>query len=93
MEKVVESLGILSLSKSKVAVMADDLDAKVEAFRSRPWIPATQFVAADALGAQGPGERAGWSTCTHWSRPGSTPRATGRSSKSWALVIAWCFIE
>ncbi|MFE5702001.1 transposase [Rhodococcus koreensis] len=40
MEKLVESLGIPSLSKSKVAVMADDLDAKVEAFRSRPWMPA-----------------------------------------------------
>lgn len=36
MDKLVETLGITSLSKSQVAVMAKELDAAVEAFRSRP---------------------------------------------------------
>jgi len=50
MERLVESLGITTLSKSQVSVMARDLDAQVEAFRTRPLDagPYT-FVAADAL--------------------------------------------
>jgi len=50
MEKLVQSLGVTSLSKSQVSVMAKDLDEQVEAFRSRPLDqgPYT-FVAADAL--------------------------------------------
>jgi putative transposase len=50
MDRLVETLGITSLSKSQVSVMAKDLDAAVEAFRSRPLDagPYT-FVAADAL--------------------------------------------
>jgi putative transposase len=50
MEKLVESLGIASLSRSQVSMMARDLDAQVEAFRTRPLDqgPYT-FVAADAL--------------------------------------------
>src|SRR5712671_5607383 len=50
MEKLVESLGITRLSKSQVSVMARDLDAHVESFRTRPLDagPYT-FVAADAL--------------------------------------------
>src|SRR4051812_19353269 len=50
MEKLVESLGITRLSKSQVSEMAKDLDAQVEAFRSRPLDagPYT-FLAADAL--------------------------------------------
>src|SRR3954469_15083322 len=50
MEKRVERLGITRLSKSQVSVMAKDLDAQVEAFRTRPLGagPYT-FVAADAL--------------------------------------------
>lgn len=36
MEKLVESLGITTLSKSQVSMMARDLDAQVEAFRTRP---------------------------------------------------------
>lgn len=50
MEKLVESLGITALSKSQVSMMARDLDAQVEAFRTRPLdqCPYT-FVAADAL--------------------------------------------
>lgn len=50
MEKLVETLGITKLSKSQVSVMAQDLDAQVEAFRTRPLDagPYT-FVAADAL--------------------------------------------
>jgi len=50
MDKLVQSLGITSLSKSQVSRMAEDLDAQVEAFRTRPLDagPYT-FLAADAL--------------------------------------------
>ncbi len=50
MEKLVETLGITRLSKSQVSEMARDLDAQVEAFRTRPLNagPYT-FLAADAL--------------------------------------------
>lgn len=50
MEKLVESLGVKGLSKSQVSIMAADLDAQVEAFRTRPLDqgPYT-FLAADAL--------------------------------------------
>src|SRR6187200_1274199 len=50
MEKLVEALGITRLSKSQVSVMAAELDAQVDEFRSRPLDagPYT-FVAADAL--------------------------------------------
>jgi putative transposase len=50
MEKLVQSLGITSLSRSQVSEMARDLDAVVEDFRTRPLDagPYT-FVAADAL--------------------------------------------
>lgn len=50
MERLVDSLDITSLSKSQVSLMAKDLDAQVEAFRSRP-LDAGPYtlVAADAL--------------------------------------------
>ena len=50
MERLVESLGVTSLSKSQVSEMAKELDEAVEAFRTRPLDagPYT-FVAADAL--------------------------------------------
>ena len=50
MEKLVSTLGIDRLSKSQVSAMAKDLDAQVEAFRTRPLDagPYT-FLAADAL--------------------------------------------
>jgi transposase-like protein len=50
MEKLVESLGITRLSRSQVSEMARDLDAQVEAFRTRRLDagPYT-FAAADAL--------------------------------------------
>ncbi len=50
MEKLVETLGITSLSRSQVSVMAAELDEQVESFRTRPLDagPYT-FVAADAL--------------------------------------------
>ena len=50
MEKLVDQLGITRLSKSQVSVMAKDLDAQVEAFRTRALDagPYT-FIAADAL--------------------------------------------
>ena len=50
MDKLVQTLGITGLSKSKVSEMARDLDEQVAAFRTRPLSegPYT-FVAADAL--------------------------------------------
>ena len=36
MERLVETLGVTRLSKSQVSEMAKDLDAQVEAFRTRP---------------------------------------------------------
>ena len=51
MDKLVQSLGITSLSKSQVSRMAADLDAQVGAFRTRPLDDAGPFtfLAADAL--------------------------------------------
>jgi len=50
MEKLVKTLGITRLSKSQVSVMAKELDAQVESFRTRPLEagPYT-FIAAGAL--------------------------------------------
>ena len=67
--------------KSQVREMAKDLDAQVEAFRTRPLDagPYT-FVAADALMMKV--REGGRVVKRHasWSPPGSTPTATGRSS-------------
>ena len=51
MDKLVQSLGITTLSKSQVSEMAKDLDAHVEQFRTRRLEEAGPFtfVAADAL--------------------------------------------
>jgi transposase-like protein len=51
MDRLVQSLGISGLSKSQVSEMAKDLDAQVEAFRTRSLAEAGPFtfVAADAL--------------------------------------------
>jgi len=51
MDKLVQTLGINSLSKSQVSRMAADLDEQVTAFRTRPLSDAGPFtfVAADAL--------------------------------------------
>jgi transposase-like protein len=51
MDKLVQTLGITSLSKSQVSRMAADLDSQVTAFRTRPLGDAGPFtfVAADAL--------------------------------------------
>ncbi|TAK31890.1 MAG: IS256 family transposase [Myxococcaceae bacterium] len=51
MDKLVQSLGITGLSKSQVSVMAKELDAHVEEFRTRNLTDAGPFtfVAADAL--------------------------------------------
>ena len=51
MDKLVQSLGITSLSKSQVSRMATDLDAQVEAFRTRSLadVGPFTFLAADAL--------------------------------------------
>ena len=81
MEKLVETLGITRLSKSQVSAMAAELDTQVAEFRNRPLDqgPYT-FVAADALVCSRSARAAGWSTCTPWSRPGSTVTGTARSS-------------
>ena len=52
MDKLVQTLGITSLSKSQVSRMATDLDQQVTAFRTRPLHEAGPFtfVAADANG-------------------------------------------
>jgi len=51
MDKLVQSLGITSLSKSQVSEMAKDLDSQVEQFRTRSLSDAGPFtfLAADAL--------------------------------------------
>src|SRR4051794_5769377 len=50
MEKLVQTLGITSLSKSQVSVLAGELDEQVASFRSRPLDAGPYlFVAADAL--------------------------------------------
>jgi putative transposase len=51
MDKLVQSLGITTLSKSQVSEMAKELDGHVEEFRARPLADAGPFtfVAADAL--------------------------------------------
>jgi transposase-like protein len=51
MDKLVQSLGITSLSKSQVSRMAADLDEQVTAFRTRSLAESGPFtfVAADAL--------------------------------------------
>ena len=51
MDKLVQTLGITSLSKSQVSRMAAELDEQVTAFRTRPLAAAGpfSFVAADAL--------------------------------------------
>jgi transposase-like protein len=51
MDKLVQTLGITTLSKSQVSRMAHDLDEQVAAFRTRPLADAGPFtfVAADAL--------------------------------------------
>ena len=79
---MVEQLGITRLSKSQVSVMAKDLDAQVEAFRTRPLDagPYT-FLAADALTMK-VREAGRVSTSPAWWPPESTPMGIGRSSAS-----------
>jgi transposase-like protein len=48
-DRLVKTLGIDGLSKSQVSRMAGELDAQVQAFRSRPLEGPFTFVAADAL--------------------------------------------
>ena len=83
MDKLVASLGITTLSKSQVSVMAKELDDHVEEFRTRSLAEAGPFtfVAADALVLK---VREGGRVVrsTHWSRPASTPTGTARSSAS-----------
>jgi len=74
MEKLVQTLGITSLSKSQVSVMARDLDEHVAEFRTRPLDagPYT-FVAADALTSRRDGR--------HWRQRRRAPRDFGRAGR------------
>ena len=82
MEKLVESLGITRLSRSQVSEMARDLDAQVEAFRTRPLDAGPVHVRGRGrAGAEGPRGR------PRRQRPcaagGGGERATG-TGRSWA---------
>jgi putative transposase len=79
MEKLVETLGITRLSKSQVSEMAKELDAQVQAFRTRPLdTEPYMFVATDALVLKV--REDGRDVNVHArSRPRSTRRVTGRS--------------
>jgi putative transposase len=72
-ERLVESLGVTSLSKSQVSVMAAELDEQVEAFRTRPLDAGPYTLVATGVNAEGYREilgvqvtsaedRAGWLT-------------------------------
>ena len=59
-----ETLGITGLSKSQVSVMAKELDAAVEAFRTRP-LDAARTPSSPLTRWCSRSEKAGaWSTCT-----------------------------
>ena len=79
MDKLVQSLGITTLSKSQVSEMVKDLDAHVEQFRTRRLDDAGPFtfLTADARVLK---VREGGGSCpsTPWSGPVSTPTATAR---------------
>ena len=83
MNKLVQSLGITGLSKSQVSTMSAELDAHVEDFRTRSLAEAGPFtfVAADALCSRS-AKADGSCRSMRWSRPGSTPMGTARSSGS-----------
>ena len=81
MEKLVQTLGITRLSRSQVSEMARDLDAQVEAFRTRPLdVGPYTFVAADALVLKVREGGRVVNTCMPCWPPGSTLTGTGRSS-------------
>src|ERR1700756_4086475 len=84
MDKLVATLGVISLSRSQVSRMAADLDEQVEAFRTRPLgeAGAFTFVAADALTMKVREDGRGWSTLSCWWPPASTPTGTVRCSGS-----------
>jgi Transposase, Mutator family len=80
MDRLVEALGITSLSKSQVSVMAIELDTAVEAFRILDAGPYT-FMAADALVVKV--REQGRVVNVHaLIAVGVTPRATARCSRS-----------
>jgi hypothetical protein len=52
MERLVETLGVTSLSKSQVSIMAKELDEAVEAFRTRlSWGPGRRVTRCVATGS------------------------------------------
>jgi len=82
-EKLAETLGITSLSKSQVSELAKSLDASVEQFRSRPLDAGPyRFVQADAMTVPG----ASWQRFrTHYLRDLLTKVA--KSSQPWVATL------
>ena len=60
MERLVESLGVTSLSKSQVSEMAKELDEAVEAFRTRTRSTRVTAALSTWLGLSGIGACRGW---------------------------------
>jgi putative transposase len=90
MENVVQTPGITRLSKSQVSVVAQELDAHVEQFRTRPLDqgPYT-FLAADALTMkvrEGPRRVGPGSAKKTANEPASTHATTSRSTANRSLV-------
>ncbi len=80
MEKLVESLGITRLSRSQVSEMARDLDAQVEAFRTRPLDAGPVHVRGRGrAGAEGPRGRPGGQRPRPAGHRGERATGTGRS--------------
>lgn len=63
MDKFVETLGITSLSKSQVSVMAKELDTAVKAFRTCYWMPAPTPSSPLKPWCSSSASKVGWSTC------------------------------
>jgi putative transposase len=83
MDKLVQSLGITTLSKSQVSEMAKDLDAHVDQFRTRRLEDAGPFTfLAPTRSCSRSAKVAASCPCTHSSRPVSTPTDTDKSSGS-----------
>jgi hypothetical protein len=79
-EDIAQAMGITSLSKSQVSRVCTELDELVAAWRNRPLDAGPYVFVCWTPWWSRSARRAGWSTPPRWSRPASTPTATGRSS-------------
>jgi putative transposase len=64
MERLVESLGVTSLSKSQISVMAAELDEQVEGFAPVPSMPAGTRLSPQTRWCSRCARTAAWSACT-----------------------------